>query len=320
MASFNNSTVSSTARGSPIAYIAYINGEVVIAALTALGNGFVLAAIIKHRRLQSITNYFVASLAASDFLVGVLGIPCAVVSFVGLHQNYIGCVLVNSMILILTQISLLGLCAVAVERFVAIKYPYRYANSCTGTLCLIVIVVVWLTGIVLCVVPLPIWNKWSSYNGQCSFVAVVDIRQVVYVNFFLCTLVPLVFMFAIYCYIFHVVRQQLRRIEAVQRISTDVSRNVTLKKDSKAAKWFAVVIVLFALSWLPLQLINVVTLYGRPTYEPVLLAAIILSHANSVVNPILYAFANSKFKTAFKNMLHMKETAESEDSLTQETQ
>ena len=287
------------------ATISYMTGEVVIAILTAFGNGFVIAAIIKHPRLQTITNYFVASLAAADFLVGVLGIPCALVAFSGLRQSYASCVFVNITIIILTQISVLGLCAVAVERFVSIKYPYRYTESCTAKLCLIVVVLIWLTGVTIAVVPVLIWDKSSTYDGRCSFGAVIDQRDVVYVNFYVCTLIPLSFMFAIYCYIFYVVRQQLRRIAAVQQVAAGADQKVALRKESKAAKWFAVVILLFAISWLPLHVMNTILLYDGAFCLPCVLVAVILSHANSAVNPILYAYANSKFKTAFKQMLHI---------------
>jgi hypothetical protein len=204
MAPANNSSIAATDEDSSSAIILYMTGEVIIAILTSVGNSFVIAAIVVTPRLQTVTNYFVASLAAADFLVGVLGIPCGLIPFTGLKQNYVSCVLVNIMIIILTQISVLGLCAVAVERFIAIKYPYKYAESCTAKLCLSIIVIIWLMGIVIAVIPLLIWDKSSTYDGWCSFGAVIDLRDVVYVNFFICTLIPLGFMFAIYCYIFFV--------------------------------------------------------------------------------------------------------------------
>ena len=83
--------------------------EIVIALLIMLGNGLVLASIAREKTLQTITNYFVASLAAADFLVGMLGIPCALLGFNGIPNNFYGCLLMNSMIVILTQISIFAL-------------------------------------------------------------------------------------------------------------------------------------------------------------------------------------------------------------------
>ena len=300
-------------------FIIYITGETLIAALAAAGNGLVIAAILMHSELRTTTNYFVASLASVDFLVGVLGIPCAIISFVGLRQNYISCVTVNLMIIILTQISVFGLLAVAIQRFIAIKYPYVYNQSCTTKLCLVTVGVIWVAGVLVAVLPLFIWDKSASYGGMCTFTAVIDMEHVVYVSFLLGMLTPLVCMFAIYCYIFHVVKQQLSRIAAVQQMAADSDQNKTFKKDTKAAKWLAVVILLFAISWLPLHIMNTMSLYGGPFCLPCLLVAIILSHANSAINPVLYAYANSKFKIAFKRMIRIKHADSVDDDLMQST-
>ena len=66
-----------------------------------------------------------------------------------------------------------------------------------------------------------------------------------------------------------------------------------------------VLLAVFAGCWLPLNVMNAVTLLaGRTTLDAVK-SAVILSHANSAVNPVLYAYSNSAFAAAFRRILRL---------------
>ncbi len=287
-------------------YLTNMIGESIIAVVSILGNGLVLLLIARERKLQTVTNFFVASLAAADLLVGAVGIPSV---FVALHarphNSFIGCLTVNSMIVVLTQISIFGLLAIAIERFYAIKSPFSYNDKCNGKLAFAIICVSWFAAILVGLVPLFGWNNGDSGLRECSFVDVISFEYMVYFNFFVCVLVPLILIFLIYCYIYHVVRKQLRQIDSLQVGDAAVaqkSKMHQLKKDINAAKWFAVVIFLFAVCWLPLHIMNTVTLLAGKVHLPTLTAFILLSHANSAMNPALYSLGNKKFQKAIRRL------------------
>jgi len=80
----------------------------------------------------------------------------------GLPTNFVGCLTFNSIIIVLTQISIFGLLVIAVERYYAIRYPYDYCRYCTPHLAVIVIVVYWLAGIIVGLVPIFGWNRGLS--------------------------------------------------------------------------------------------------------------------------------------------------------------
>jgi hypothetical protein len=58
--------------------IAFVIGESLIAIVTVIGNLFVIIAFIKEKKLRKRRNFYIASLAVADFLVGLLSIPLSI--------------------------------------------------------------------------------------------------------------------------------------------------------------------------------------------------------------------------------------------------
>ncbi|XP_013921814.1 PREDICTED: adenosine receptor A2b-like [Thamnophis sirtalis] len=135
----------------------------------------------------------------------------------------------------------------------------------------------------------------------CLFENVVPMTYMVYFNFFGCVLLPLFIMLCIYIKIFVVACKQLRQIELVGNC------RMTLQKEVNAAKSLAIIVGLFALCWLPLHILNCLTLF-YPTFKESkpgwsMYLTIILSHTNSVVNPMIYAYRIRDFRYTFRKIL-----------------
>ncbi|KAI4876091.1 hypothetical protein NFI96_024683 [Prochilodus magdalenae] len=106
--------------------VMYMLLELVIALLSILGNVLVCWAVGLNTNLQSITNFFVVSLAIADIAVGVLAIPFSVVISTGFCANFYGCLFIACFVLVLTQSSIFSLLAIAIDRYIAIKIPLRF--------------------------------------------------------------------------------------------------------------------------------------------------------------------------------------------------
>ncbi|XP_040016451.2 adenosine A2c receptor [Gasterosteus aculeatus] len=286
----------------PSLNVAYVAAEVAIALLSVAGNLLVCAAVGLDRRLRTVTNYFLVSLAAADVCVGAVAIPCAVLTDVGLprHDFYL-CLLMLSVLIMFTQSSIFSLLAVAVERYVAIFMPFRYAAVMAPRNAALVILATWLLAFLIGLVPLMGWHKTPAGHASCFFVAAVDMTYMVHFNFFACVLTPLVIMFLIYAKIFVAVKRQVRRI-ASERGEGPARAAAGMRREMKTAASLFLVLFLFAACWIPLHVINCFLLLCPrcPVPLELLLAAILLSHANSAVNPFLYAYTMTAFRDAFR--------------------
>lgn len=103
--------------------------EGLVAVGATVGNGLVIVAFQRERRLRRRTNYYIVSLAVADLLVGLVGIPCAVLTSVGLPRHLHLCMFSVSLLIVLCTVSILSLVAVSADRYWAILYPMAYSTN-----------------------------------------------------------------------------------------------------------------------------------------------------------------------------------------------
>lgn len=108
---------------------AYTFLEILVAIVAVIGNSMVIIVFRKEKRLRRRTNYYIVSLAVADLLVGLLGIPFAVLASVGLPTNLHACLFTVSLLVVLCTTSIFCLLAVSVDRYWAILHPMGYSRN-----------------------------------------------------------------------------------------------------------------------------------------------------------------------------------------------
>ncbi|XP_030214794.1 adenosine A2a receptor a [Gadus morhua] len=307
--------------GDNAAQTSYIVVELLIAGFSVLGNVLVCWAVGLNSNLQSITNFFVVSLAVADIAVGVLAIPFAIFISLGFCSNFYGCLFMACFVLVLTQSSIFSLLAIAIDRYIAITMPLRYNGLVTGQRARGIIAICWLLSIIIGLTPMLGWHRLNddeanqnhtNHSGsqcppgrmRCMFEDVVVMEYMVYFNFLACVLIPLLLMLAIYLCIFMAARHQLKLMEL--KAACGEKTGSTLQKEVQAAKSLAIIVGLFAVCWLPLHIINCFTLFCPDCARPpawIMYVAILLSHGNSVVNPFIYAYRIREFRQTFRRII-----------------
>uniref|UniRef100_A0A0P6JDU4 5-hydroxytryptamine receptor 2B n=1 Tax=Heterocephalus glaber TaxID=10181 RepID=A0A0P6JDU4_HETGA len=122
------------------------------------GNILVILAVSLEKKLQYATNYFLMSLAVADLLVGLFVMPIALLTIMFEAMWPLPLVLCPAWLfldVLFSTASILHLCAISVDRYIAIKKPIQANQYNSRATAFIKITVVWLISIGIAI-PVPI--------------------------------------------------------------------------------------------------------------------------------------------------------------------
>ncbi|KAI8517449.1 Alpha-2B adrenergic receptor [Branchiostoma belcheri] len=141
-----------------------------------VGNFFVCTSTLTQRKLRTVHNWFLVSLAIADLLVGVLIMPLALVNEL-LGYWYFEralCDLFLSTDIFVCTASILNLCGVAIDRYWAATNPPDLVEHKEKRRAKIAIAVVWFLAFLISVAPLFGWKDarpWDPDYPQCRYSA-----------------------------------------------------------------------------------------------------------------------------------------------------
>lgn len=209
---------------------------VLIAVFGLAINLCVIGTICRVRRLWTITNAFVLSLAMADFFMASILVPLNIWS-----MNHPGHDTVKDTLFpFLGVASLLNLAAVTLERFLSISYPLTYDAYLTRFRATIIIASLWLVSLFQALLQFAFKNK--SHKTQTLY---EDLRFAL--AFGLPCLCILIVNIKIYC----VARKHATQINASNPQGQSGSSSRAFVKKLKTVKVIALLVGTFMVTWLP---------------------------------------------------------------------
>ena len=266
-----------------------------------IGNAVVLWLFYKNEVLRTISNRFLASLCVADFLVGLIIDPVwiAIRFSTQPQRTHILKQVINLLWIHSTAATVFNLCCVSVDRFIAIRFPFRYQEIITKKRCYAVIIMVWLISLflpfsrILVVSRMNVEGLWFSL----SFV------------FFQ---LPITVVTLCYFAIFKAARKQANRIKRENHPDSN-EKNVPARamQNYKAIKTIGFVLGVFIVSWMPssvLSVVDYVTVSDECVDRKLVYAVwpwiVAIGLTSSAINPWIYVFRNGEFREALRRCFH----------------
>ena len=271
--------------------------------LSLIGNGFTLFLITTRRRLFTVPNWFVLSLAVADFLFVSCYFPASFFCNLVFHCNREQRIMVAS---IFMYASITNLVAMTIDRYIAIAYPVRCVSLMTNGRALAVILSTWVSSAALAVIQYLIEStasKSTRWVFEITPIVAMEITPTV------------VLVISTVCML--MIRRRHQRQAAIQvsqllynkwRGRTGCQFKLSRKRELSSVQVICVVVSVFVVCYavnISLSFCIGLQLYDPP--RPVRdLLGILLILNSLAVNPFAYAFLKSDIKRECKVLLCRK--------------
>ena len=265
-------------------------------------NGLVIFLIHKKKSLRTLTNMFLTSLALSDLMGGLVGVPLLVICLV---RDMLEVCVCSTFFFRFTAISsVCHVLLIACDRYIFIVHSMKHHSLVTKRRAIVAIISVWLLSLASSLIQL----SWYIFHG----IAVTEYEDVTedhnrryslacIVLFFA---VPLLLICYIYGRIFYISCKRNRRDRQLKKNLQQPCRS--LLHEWRGRSVLVITMVIFAGFWLPFFL-TVLHDYMEPSEElstPVWAQRLLVfvGFIPPILNPILCTLAKKDFRRALREL------------------
>ncbi|XP_019393793.1 PREDICTED: kiSS-1 receptor [Crocodylus porosus] len=278
------------------------------------GNSLVIYVISRHQPMRTVTNFYIANLAATDIIFLVCCVPFTAMLYPlpGWIFGEFMCKFVNYIQQVSVQATCMTLTAMSVDRWYVTVFPLRSLRQRTPRVAVTVSLGIW-SGSFVVSIPVLTYHQltegyWFGPQTYCSesFPSVAHEKAFILYNFLAVYLLPLLTICVCYTAMLHQMgHPAVEPAENGYQVQQLAERSEALR--ARISRMVAIIVVLFTICWGPMQFLILLQAFGPGfqrnyyTYK-VKIWAHCMSYANSSVNPLVYAFMGANFRKAFRKV------------------
>ncbi|XP_052773955.1 G-protein coupled receptor 83-like [Mya arenaria] len=279
----------------------------ILIAVALFGNVLVCHVIFSRRRMRTVTNIFIANLAVSDLIIIVLNVPFNIAKTL-MNEWLFGnamCVITNMSLIASVYASTFTLTVISLDRQRVLLYPLRPRILKSGGL--IMVAVIWIVSIILSL-PFGIFSGTREVDLlyakklRCSSLYPSELFEQLLTVFTIVIqyVVPLAVISVTYGRIVRRIweRSDLGAVTANQHASRS-------KNKKKSIKMLLIVVIVFAICWMPLNLYHILTdLHPDTETFHYNATAFFVCHwiaiSSTCYNPFIYCWLNEAFRAEIR--------------------
>lgn len=271
-------------------FLALIVSWALLGLVSAGLNILVCAMVYIDKKLRTMTNYLVVSLSVSDLLVAVVFVPVYII------DHYARTIIGGYFVAFILLATVFNLCGVTYERYIALTRPFRYRAIISCQKVSVIIGISWILPLLLSLFPLA-WNNDARSTIHKVYLAIILAT---------CIFIPCTTMVCVYMRLLRVVHRFVMRNK--KRTCKGNNTGYRAGNEEKAARVFAIVLVMFLVCWLPLIYINICLISDQKhlvTNELIFVSFYTLV-LNSILDPVIFALYKKDFREMLKKRLKLK--------------
>ncbi|XP_057695804.1 trace amine-associated receptor 13c-like [Corythoichthys intestinalis] len=258
-------------------------------------------------QLYTPTNLLLLSLAISDVLVGLAGMPLLIIMSTSCwYFGHMACILWNYLTFICQSASVGNMVLISADRFAAICNPLHYPVQVTVKKIQLCVCLCWSASVIYCAITfkdnLADPELYTACIGECviGFGMIGGILDII-VNF----LLPLSIIVTLNMRVFVVVVHQAKAMRSLNKCVQHSAPSRAKKSELKAANTLGVLVLVFLLCFCPFYIVPLLAI----KYEKMRSAVkyvYYLYNLNSCVNPLIYATFYPWFRRAIKHIVTLQ--------------